>query len=81
MSGTYVLTYTCQEPGNTAFALSGGVVYRTYSTHAQGLDALWGMYQWLDRAPKGSTKWGCGFDGTMTTCKVLNNVQHAKRTT
>jgi predicted dithiol-disulfide oxidoreductase (DUF899 family) len=24
-----------------------------HSTYARGLDALWGMWQWLDRAPKG----------------------------
>ena len=29
------------------------LVYHTYSTYARGLDGLWGMYQWLDRAPKG----------------------------
>jgi predicted dithiol-disulfide oxidoreductase (DUF899 family) len=28
-------------------------VYHTYSAFARGLDAPWGMYQWLDRAPKG----------------------------
>ena len=37
----------------SAFALEDGVVYYTYSAFARGLDALWGMYQWLDRAPKG----------------------------
>ena len=36
-----------------AFALSEGVVYHTYSAYARGLDGLWGLYQWLDRAPKG----------------------------
>jgi predicted dithiol-disulfide oxidoreductase (DUF899 family) len=36
-----------------ASASSTGVVYHTYSTYARGLDALWGMYQWLDRAPRG----------------------------
>jgi predicted dithiol-disulfide oxidoreductase (DUF899 family) len=30
-----------------------GVVYHTYSAYARGLDGLWGMYQWLDRAPLG----------------------------
>ena len=30
-----------------------GVVYHTCSAHARGLDGLWGMYQWLDRAPLG----------------------------
>jgi predicted dithiol-disulfide oxidoreductase (DUF899 family) len=53
MSGTDVATYTRERPGMSAFALEGGVVYHTYSTYARGLDALWGMYQWLDRAPKG----------------------------
>jgi predicted dithiol-disulfide oxidoreductase (DUF899 family) len=28
-------------------------VYHTYSAYARGVDALWGMYQWLDRAPRG----------------------------
>ena len=37
----------------SAFALEDGIVYHTYSTYARGLDGLWGMYQWLDRAPKG----------------------------
>ena len=37
----------------SAFALDDGVVYHTYSAYARGLDSLWGMYQWLDRAPQG----------------------------
>ena len=37
----------------SAFALSDGVVYHTYSAYARGLDALWGAYQWLDRTPLG----------------------------
>ena len=53
MCGTDVSTYTRERPGMSAFALEDGVVYHTYSTYARGLDALWGMYQWLDRAPKG----------------------------
>jgi predicted dithiol-disulfide oxidoreductase (DUF899 family) len=36
----------------SAFALSDGVVYHTYSAYARGLDSLWGMYQWLDRGPR-----------------------------
>ena len=40
-------------PGVSAFALRDGVVYHTYSAYARGLDAMWGMYQWLDRAPLG----------------------------
>ena len=61
MSGTDVLTYTREAPGMSAFALSDGVVYHTYSTYARGLDALWGMYQWLDRAPKGRNETGLWF--------------------
>jgi predicted dithiol-disulfide oxidoreductase (DUF899 family) len=53
MAGTDVLTYTRERPGMSAFALEDGVIYHTYSTYARGLDGLWGMYQWLDRAPKG----------------------------
>ena len=29
-----------------------------YSAYARGLDGLWGMYQWLDRAPKGRNETG-----------------------
>ena len=53
MAGTDVATYTRDRPGMSAFVLEDGVVYDTYSTYARGLDGLWGMYQWLDRAPKG----------------------------
>ena len=53
MAGTDVATYTRERPGLSAFAIKDGVVYHTYSTYARGLDGLWGMYQWLDRAPKG----------------------------
>jgi predicted dithiol-disulfide oxidoreductase (DUF899 family) len=38
--------------------LEDGVVYHAYSTYARGLDGLWGMYQWLDRAPKGRNETG-----------------------
>jgi len=53
MSGTDAATYTRERPGMSAFVLEDGVVYHTYSTYARGLDGLWGMYQWLDRAPLG----------------------------
>jgi predicted dithiol-disulfide oxidoreductase (DUF899 family) len=53
MAGTDVATYTRERPGVSAFVLEDGVVYHTYSAYARGLDGLWGMYQWLDRAPKG----------------------------
>jgi predicted dithiol-disulfide oxidoreductase (DUF899 family) len=53
MSGVNVATYSREAPGMSAFAIEDGIVYHTYSTYARGLDGLWGMYQWLDRAPKG----------------------------
>ena len=53
MAGTDVATYIRERPGMSAFALEDGVVYHTYSVYARGLDGLWGMYQWLDRAPRG----------------------------
>ena len=53
MSGTDAATYLRERPGMSAFALEDGVVYHTYSAYARGLDALWGMYPWLDRAPRG----------------------------
>ena len=37
----------------SAFALEEGVVYHTYSAYIRGVDGLWGVYQWLDRAPRG----------------------------
>jgi len=51
--GTDAATYTRDRPGMSTFVLNDGVVYHTYSTYARGLDGLWGMYQWLDRAPLG----------------------------
>jgi predicted dithiol-disulfide oxidoreductase (DUF899 family) len=57
-AGTDVATFLREAPGMSAFALEDGVVYHTYSTYARGLDALWGMYQWLDRAPLGRNETG-----------------------
>jgi predicted dithiol-disulfide oxidoreductase (DUF899 family) len=56
--GTDWATYTRESPGMSAFAREDGVVYHTYSAYARGLDALWGMYQWLDRAPRGRNEDG-----------------------
>jgi predicted dithiol-disulfide oxidoreductase (DUF899 family) len=53
MTGTDAAAYTREAPGMSAFALEDGVVYHTYSAFQRGVDSLWGMYQWLDRAPKG----------------------------
>jgi predicted dithiol-disulfide oxidoreductase (DUF899 family) len=58
MTGTDVATDTRERPGMSAFVLEDGVVYHTYSTYARGLDGLWGMYQWLDRAPLGRNQPG-----------------------
>ena len=58
MTGTDAPTYTRERPGMSAFVLEDGVVYHAYSTYARGLDGLWGMYQWLDRAPKGRNETG-----------------------
>jgi predicted dithiol-disulfide oxidoreductase (DUF899 family) len=58
MCGTDTATYVREQPGMSAFIFEDGVVYHTYSTYARGLDGLWGMYQWLDRAPKGRNETG-----------------------
>jgi predicted dithiol-disulfide oxidoreductase (DUF899 family) len=58
MTGTDAATYTRERPGVSAFALEDGVVYHTYSAYARGVDSLWGMYQWLDRAPLGRNETG-----------------------
>ncbi|WP_211256238.1 DUF899 family protein [Edaphobacter aggregans] len=38
--------------GRALVALEDGVVYHIYSAYSRGVDSLWGMYQWLDRAPQ-----------------------------
>lgn len=58
MCGTDAATFIRERPGVSVFALEDGIVYHTYSTYARGLDTLWGMYQWLDRAPKGRNETG-----------------------
>jgi predicted dithiol-disulfide oxidoreductase (DUF899 family) len=40
-------------PGTSSFVLRDGQVFHTYSAYARGLDAMLGMFQWLDRAPLG----------------------------
>ena len=42
-----------EVPGLTAFVLEDGIVYRTYSVHARGLESFDGAYRFIDRAPKG----------------------------
>jgi len=58
MTGTDAATFTRERPGLSSFVLEDGVVYHAYSTYARGLDGLWGMYQWLDRAPLGRNEKG-----------------------
>lgn len=57
-SGTDVPTYIRERPGVSAFVLDNGAIYHTYSSYSRGLDGLWGMYQWLDRAPLGRNETG-----------------------
>jgi predicted dithiol-disulfide oxidoreductase (DUF899 family) len=61
MSGTDAPTYSRDRPGLSAFVLEDGVLYHTYSAYSRGVDGLWGMYQWLDRAPKGRNETGAWF--------------------
>jgi predicted dithiol-disulfide oxidoreductase (DUF899 family) len=56
--GTDLAGYTREAPGLSAFVLQDGAVFHTYSAYARGLDGLWGMYQWLDRAPRGRNEPG-----------------------
>ncbi|MEW9624825.1 DUF899 domain-containing protein [Rhodanobacter geophilus] len=51
--GTEAPTYVRDRPGMSAFVRQDDVVCHSYSAYARGLDGLWGMYQWLDRAPLG----------------------------
>ena len=59
--GTDAASFMRDRPGMSAFALEDGVVYHTYSTYARGVDGVWGMYQWLDRAPLGRNESGIWF--------------------
>ncbi|HUA10678.1 MAG TPA: DUF899 domain-containing protein [Solirubrobacteraceae bacterium] len=52
-AGTDPVTFSKERPGMSAFALEDGIVYHTYSAYGRGVDAVWGMYAWLDRAPLG----------------------------
>ena len=52
-------TFMRDRPGLSSFVKDeDGGVYHSYSTYARGLDGLWGMYQWLDRAPLGRNEQG-----------------------
>ncbi len=58
MTGTDVPTYARDRPGLSAFIMEDGAIYHTYSSYARGMDAIWSMYPWLDRAPKGRNETG-----------------------
>jgi predicted dithiol-disulfide oxidoreductase (DUF899 family) len=58
MCGTDAATFIRERPGISAFVLEDGVIYHTYSAYGRGVDAIWGMYPWLDRAPKGRNETG-----------------------
>jgi predicted dithiol-disulfide oxidoreductase (DUF899 family) len=51
--GTDVLSYICESPMVSAFALKDGAVYQTYTSTWRGLEFIMGYYPILDRAPKG----------------------------
>lgn len=57
-SGTDAATFMRERPGVSAFIREGGVIYHTYSAYARGVDGIWAMNQWLDRAPKGRNETG-----------------------
>jgi predicted dithiol-disulfide oxidoreductase (DUF899 family) len=57
-TGTDPATYLREREGMSAFVLEDGVVHHTYSSYARGVDAIWGMYAWLDRAPRGRNESG-----------------------
>lgn len=56
--GTDASTWTRDRAGMSTFVLEDGVIYHTYSAYARGLDGVWSMYQWLDRAPMGRNETG-----------------------
>jgi predicted dithiol-disulfide oxidoreductase (DUF899 family) len=51
--GTDPAGYVAEGPGLSAFVLSDGIVYHTYSSYARGLEVMLGFYPLLDRVPKG----------------------------
>ena len=52
-TGTNPAGYLSEGPALSAFTLSDGDVYQTYSAYARGLEVLMGYYALLDRVPKG----------------------------
>lgn len=58
MCGTDAASFQRDRPGMSAFAIKDGAVYHTYSAYSRGVDGIWGVYPWLDRAPKGRNEEG-----------------------
>jgi predicted dithiol-disulfide oxidoreductase (DUF899 family) len=52
-SGTDPAGYVAEGPGLSAYALTDGVVHRTYVTTARGLEPAMAYYGLLDRSPRG----------------------------
>lgn len=58
LCGVNTPAYLRQRPGMSAFIRQARTVYHTYSTYSRGVDSLWSMYPWLDRAPLGRNEEG-----------------------
>ena len=58
--GTDVPSFRRDRPGLSAFVREDDAIYHAYSTYARGVDGIWGVYPWLDRAPKGRNETGAG---------------------
>jgi predicted dithiol-disulfide oxidoreductase (DUF899 family) len=58
MCGTDAGGYVTEGPGLSVYALSDGVVYRTYVTSARGLEPAMAYYGLLDRTPRGRDEQG-----------------------
>jgi predicted dithiol-disulfide oxidoreductase (DUF899 family) len=56
--GIDVVRYGRDRPGMSTFVIDDGIVYHAYSCYSRGVDAIWGVYPWLDRAPKGRNEQG-----------------------
>ena len=61
LAGTDVDAFLRERPGMSAFIQEDGAIYHTYSTYARGVDPFFGIYHWLDRAPKGRNETGSWF--------------------
>jgi predicted dithiol-disulfide oxidoreductase (DUF899 family) len=58
LCGTDAGGYVTEGPGLSVYALSDGVVYRTYVTSARGLEPAMAFYGLLDRTPRGRDEQG-----------------------